>query len=151
MDLKGKGMCQRMRKVTAGPINNGITFNLIATALECIYHAEVSMVLFVIMRVCVTLGSAVSASGGNGKQELCGRCLCSRRSSVLLPRQRSCLFEDLLSLLRHTDETADQRARCIPSFITTKQNKQNLLQKLIAPNHTRYINISHIADKHGTA
>lgn len=145
MDLKVKGICQRMRRVTTGLINNGITFNLITTTLKYICHTEVSKVLFVIVcvYVCVSFCSAVSAPGGNGKQELCGRCLCCRRSSVFLPRQCPCLFEDLLSLLRHIDETANQRACCIPSFIKKTYCR-------LPPNHKRYTNISYISDKHGS-
>ncbi len=62
-------------------LNSDITFNLITSLknMRCVYVSA----LF----VC----SAVSVPGDNGKQELCGRCLCSRRSSVLRPRQCLCL------------------------------------------------------------
>lgn len=54
-------------------------------------------------------GSGLYREVMGSRSWVCGRCLCSRRSSVFLPQQGLRSSEVLLSLLRHSDDTANER------------------------------------------
>lgn len=74
---------------------------------------NMQLIVVVAVRVCGT----ASTPGANGKQGLCGRCLCSEL--LCFPSSHS--SEGLFSLLRHSDDTANQRVSCFVSL--TKRTK----------------------------
>lgn len=64
--------------------------------------------------------------GANGKQGLGGRCLCSKL--LCFPSSRS--SKGLFSLLRHSDDTANQRVSCFVSLMKRTQ-KISLPQRVL--------------------
>lgn len=75
---------------------------------------NMQLIVVVAVRVCGT----ASTPGANGKQGLCGRCLCSEL--LCFPSSHS--SEGLFSLLRHSDDTANQRVFLL--CISHKKNKK---------------------------
>lgn len=72
------------------------------------------LIVVAAVRVCGT----ASTPGANGKQGLCGRCLCSKL--LCFPSSRS--SKGLFSLLRHSDDTANQRVSCFVSLTIRTKN-----------------------------
>lgn len=79
------------------------------------------------VRVCGT----ASTAGANRKQGLCGRCLCSKL--LCFPSSRS--SKGLFSLLRHSDDTANQRVSCFVSLTKRTKNISSSTCCIMLLNH----------------
>lgn len=97
-------------------------------ANSCCMLIQFNMQLIVVsaVRVCSTASTPVA----NGKQGLCGRCLCSKL--LCFPSSRS--SKGLFSLLRHSDDTANQRVSCFVSLMKRTKNISSSTCCIMLPN-----------------